>query len=89
MPGIFHGHNESGAWGATYTVFDNVDVYVETITTPPDYPASPRTVLFNGRASSGAAAAGTVQDQGQRIPRTSVIEVVPHHGPMLPDPESQ
>jgi penicillin amidase len=85
IPGIILGHNESGAWGATAAVFDNVDVYVETITTPPDYPASPRTVLFNGQQVPVLRLEEQFKIKG-RAPKTYVIEVVPHHGPMLPDP---
>jgi len=85
MPGIIYGHNESGAWGVTYTVFDNVDVYVETITTPADYPTSPRTVLFNGQQVPVLRIEEKflLNGGGEII---YPIEVVPHHGPMLPDP---
>jgi penicillin amidase len=85
LPGIFSGHNESGAWGITLAYFDNLDVYVETITTPPDYPTSPRTVLFNGQQVPVLRLEEQFKIKG-RAPRTYVIEVVPHHGPMLPDP---
>jgi len=85
LPGIIYGHSDSGAWGGTYTFFDNVDVYVETITTPADYPASPRTVLFNGQQVPVIRLAEQLKIKG-RAPKTFVIEVVPHHGPMLPDP---
>jgi len=85
LPGVILGHNDFGAWGATVAVFDVTDVYVEQVTTPPDYPASPRTVLFNGTqvevlrlVETFALPSGTV---------SAVIEVVPHHGPMLPDPD--
>ena len=47
--GIILGLNDRGAWGATVSVFDVTDVYKETVTTPSDYPASPRTVSFRGR----------------------------------------
>jgi len=80
------GYNESGAWAITMAYFDNVDVYVETITTPPDYPASPRTVLFKGEQVPVLRLQEQFKIKGSSIPRTSVIEVVPHHGPMLPDP---
>ena len=49
MPGVILGHNDFGAWGGTVAEFDVTDVYLETVTTPPDYPASPRTVLFKGQ----------------------------------------
>ena len=84
LPGIILGHNDFGAWGATVAVFDVTDVYEEVVTTPEDYPNSPRTVLFNGQqvpvlrvVENFALPAGTV---------STVIEVVPHHGPMVPDP---
>ena len=84
LPGVILGHNDFGAWGATVSVFDVTDIYVEQVTTPPDYPNSPRTVLFNGQqvevlrvVEEFALPAGTV---------SAVIEVVPHHGPMVPDP---
>jgi penicillin amidase len=84
LPGIILGHNDFGAWGATVSNFDVTDIYVEQVTTPPDYPNSPRTVLFNGQqvpvlrdVEQFALPTGTV---------SAVIEVVPHHGPMVPDP---
>src|SRR4029450_12364305 len=84
LPGIILGHNDYGAWGATVSVFDVTDVYIEQVTTPLDYPNSPRTVLFNGTqvpvlrvVEEFALPSGTV---------SAVIEVVPHHGPMVPDP---
>ena len=84
LPGVILGHNDFGAWGATVAVFDVTDVYVEQVTTPSDYPNSPRTVLFNGQqvpvqriVEQFAMPSGTV---------SAVIEIVPHHGPMVPDP---
>jgi len=62
------------------------DVYVEEVTTPPDYPASPRTVLFNGQQVPVIR----VEERfkvNREADRTFVIEVVPHHGPMVPDPD--
>jgi penicillin amidase len=84
LPGIILGHNDFGAWGGTVANFDVTDIYMEQVTTPPDYPNSPRTVLFNGQqvpvlrvVEDFALPTGTV---------SAVIEVVPHHGPMVPDP---
>lgn len=85
LPGVILGHSDRGAWGGTVAVFDVTDVYVETITTPPDYPASPRTVLFNGQQVPVLRIEETFRIKG-RNPATYVIEVVPHHGPMAPDP---
>ncbi|HSP53956.1 MAG TPA: penicillin acylase family protein [Dehalococcoidia bacterium] len=85
LPGIAIGHNNMGAWGQTYTWFDVVDVYVETLTTPADYPTHPRTVLFNGQQVPVLRL-----EENFPLPDGTVltypIEVVPHHGPMLPDP---
>src|SRR5262245_28506632 len=86
LPGIILGHNDFGAWGATVAVFDVTDVYLEQVTTPADYPNSPRTVKFNGQdvevlrvVEQFGMPAGTAV--------SAVIEVVPHHGPMVPDPD--
>ena len=80
-----HGFSENGAWAGTTAFFDNLDVYVETVTTPPDYPASPRTVLFNGEQIPVLRIEESFLVKGGSAV-TYPIEVVPHHGPMLPDP---
>ena len=85
-PILFRGHNESGAWASTTAYFDNVDVYVETVTTPSDYPTHLRTVLFKGEQVPVLRLQEQFKIKGSSTPRTYVIEVVPHHGPMLPDP---
>lgn len=85
LPGIILGHNDFGAWGATTSAYDVTDAYIETITTPPDYPASPRTVLFDGEQVAVLRIEEPIRLKGgDEIPL--VIEIVPHHGPMLPDP---
>ncbi len=86
LPGVILGHNDHGAWGATVAEFDVTDVYKETITTPPDYPASPRTVLFNGKQVPVLRIEEQFKVKGS-APVTYPIEVVPHHGPMVPDPD--
>ena len=85
LPGIILGHNDFGAWGATVAEFDVLDVYVETVTTPSNYPTSPRTVLFQGRQVPVLRVEETFKVRNSD-PVTEVIEVVPHHGPMVPDP---
>jgi penicillin amidase len=86
LPGVILGHNDHGAWGATVAVFDVTDIYVETVTTPPDYPASPRTVLFNGEQVPVLRIEEVIRlNDGSSVPLP--IEIVPHHGPMLPDPD--
>jgi len=85
LPGVILGHTETGAWGGTVAYFDVTDLYMETVTTPPDYPASPRTVLFKGQQVPVIRREETIIVK--RNPSiTAVIEVVPHHGPMVPDP---
>ena len=85
LPGVILGHNDFGAWGATVAEFDVTDVYLETVTTPPDYPNSPRTVLFKGQQVPVLRIEETIQVK-YSDPVTTIIEVVPHHGPMVPDP---
>lgn len=86
LPGVILGHNDHGAWGGTVAVFDVTDVYIEEVTTPPDYPASPRTVLFNGEQVPVLRIEESFAIKGRPNPFVQVIEVVPHHGPMVPDP---
>jgi penicillin amidase len=85
LPGVILGHNDVGAWGATVSNFDVTDVYLETVTTPADYPASPRTVLFKGQQVPVLRIEESFKIRNG-TPVTEVIEVVPHHGPMVPDP---
>ncbi|MFM7734563.1 MAG: penicillin acylase family protein [Alphaproteobacteria bacterium] len=86
LPGIILGSNDRGAWGATVSVFDVTDVYQETVTTPSDYPASPRTVSFRGRQVPVIRLEEKFRvNRGETV--TRVVEVVPHHGPMVPDPD--
>ena len=89
LAGVILGHNQFGAWGATTSNIDVTDVYVETVTTPDDYPKSPRTVLFNGEQVEVLRVVEQIQlrnSDGEFDPMPLVIEVVPHHGPMLADP---
>jgi len=84
LPGVILGHNEWGAWGATTSSWDVTDVYVEEITTPADYPASPRTVLWNGEQVTVLRIEEEFRvNRGET--RIIPIEVVPHHGPQIPD----
>ncbi len=89
LAGVILGHNKLGAWGATTSNIDVTDVYVETVTTPEDYPDSPRTVLFNGEQVEVQRIVERIRlrnPQGELDVMPLVIEVVPHHGPMLADP---
>jgi penicillin amidase len=88
VPGVILGHNDFGAWGATVADFDVTDIYAETVATPPDYPTSPRTVLFKGQQVPVLRIEERIQIKNS-APVTTIIEVVPHHGPMVPDPNLQ
>jgi len=90
LAGVILGHNQYGAWGATTSNFDVTDVYVETVTTPDDYPTSPRTVLFNGEQVPVQRVVERIklrQADGSFDVFPLVVEVVPHHGPMIADPD--
>lgn len=89
LPGVILGHNDYGAFGATTAVFDVTDVYLEQVTTPVDYPASPRTVLFKGQQVPVLRIDEPFVVRGRASPIVRVIEVVPHHGPMAPDPNTR
>lgn len=77
IPGIILGHNRHVAWGATVAYYDVTDVYTETL------------------SEDGAA----VVHQGKEVPIETVeevidvyqgksvvypVQIVPHHGPILP-----
>jgi penicillin amidase len=86
LSGIVLGHNAHGAWGATTSNMDVTDVYYETVTTPDDYPQSPRTVLFKGDQVPIRRIVERIRsNDGTAV--DLVIEIVPHHGPMMPDPD--
>ena len=86
LPGVILGHNRTGAWGATTSGWDVTDVYVEQITTPADYPAAPRTVLFRGQQVAVQRIVEPFRiNRGETV--SVPIEIVPHHGPMVPDPD--
>ncbi len=81
IPGVIIGFTPRVAWGVTTAGYDVTDVYQETIT--PGAAGQPDTVRFNGmdvpiqviteRVSNGRG--GFVDAR---------IEVVPHHGPLVP-----
>jgi penicillin amidase len=85
LPGVILGHNNYGAWGATTAGYDVSDVYVEQVASPPDYPASPRTTLWKGEQVPVLRIEEEFHIRN-RPSRAQVIEIVPHHGPMMPDP---
>ena len=82
VPGVFLGHGEEVAWGATVAFWDLVDVYNETLSDdgqgvmfqgPGD--AQPRKVPFIKKTYEFPQPGGQVE--------TRELLFVPHHGPVL------
>ncbi len=82
IPGITLGFNRNVAWGATVSNYDVTDVYQEVIT--PGAPGEPDTVLFNGQQVPIEVITETILVGGAQ-PEEIQIEVVPHHGPIIPE----
>jgi penicillin G amidase len=79
VSGLVIGHNENVAWGATVAGWDVTDLYIETLSPEGD------AVLFNGDWVKIRRIEQTFQQgrgSGAKV-ETRVIEVVPHHGPIL------
>ncbi|MFN7956261.1 MAG: penicillin acylase family protein [bacterium] len=87
IPGILLGQNRTLAWGGTVANFDVVDVYVEQVSGS----GSNKKVVFGGRE----VAVKTIQQSytvrqlvgGKPKTITQPIDIVPHHGPQVPDPD--
>lgn len=82
VPGVVIGFNQRIAWGVTTAYYDVTDVYQETIT--PGANGGPDTVLFNGRQVPIEVVTERVPD-GAGGSVEARIEVVPHHGPIVPE----
>jgi penicillin G amidase len=87
VPGIVIGRTDKFAWGTTVGYYDYVDVYQEQLTgTSSD--ATPATVLFNGAQVATTrvvekikvGALGVISEEIDLV-----VEMVPHHGPILPN----
>ena len=82
VPGVVIGFNQRVAWGVTTAYYDVTDVYQETIT--PGVGGAPDTVLFNGRQVPIEVITEQVPDgAGGNV--EARLEVVPHHGPIVPE----
>ncbi|MBW2454561.1 MAG: penicillin acylase family protein [Deltaproteobacteria bacterium] len=76
-PAIILGHNENVAWGATVTYTDVTDVYVETLSSDGEATA------FEGQdVPLEIIEEDIVLDDGSTY--TYEVQVVPHHGPIIP-----
>lgn len=78
IPGIILGHNEHIGWGATTTGYDVSDVYAETLT------SDGKGVQFDGKTVALETIDEVIklQDGGSF---TYPVQVVPHHGPIMPE----
>ncbi len=78
IPAIILGHNEDIAWGATVAGYDVSDAYSEQLT--PDG----KGVVFNGKTVPLQTIDEVIVLQSGP-PVTYAVQVVPQHGPILPD----
>ncbi|MFO0761700.1 MAG: penicillin acylase family protein, partial [Byssovorax sp.] len=78
IPGIILGHNEHIGWGATVAGYDVSDAYAEQVT------AGGKGVMFDGKEVPFETIDEVILRQGKE-PFTYKVQVVPHHGPILPD----
>ena len=79
--GVVIGYNDSLAWGVTTADYDVTDAYLETIT--PGAGGGADTVLHNGAQVPIETIHEMIPDGFGHVIDTP-IEVVPHHGPILP-----
>jgi penicillin amidase len=82
LPGVILGFTDHLAWGATVTTYDVTDEYTETIAAGTG--GGPDTVLFNGAQVPIETIHEIIHVAGGDDIDLA-IEVVPHHGIILPD----
>ncbi len=76
-PSVILGHNEHVAWGATVTYTDVTDIYVETLS------SDGKATVFKGQE----VPLETIEEVivlGDGSSYTYEVQVVPHHGPIIP-----
>jgi penicillin G amidase len=78
IPAIILGHNANVAWGATVAGYDVSDAYEETLT------ADGKSVVFNG-ANVAIQTIDEVIKLSDGTSFTYPVEVVPQHGPLVPN----
>ncbi len=88
-PGIVIGRNQDMAWGTTVGFYDYVDIYQEEVTGSSD-DADPATVRFNDEDVEVERVVeeidvGLLGNISETIEYT--VEIVPHHGPLIPPSE--
>lgn len=88
-PGVVIGRNQDMAWGTTVGFYDYVDVYQEQVTGNSD-DSEPATVEFEGdqvevERVTEEIHVGQFGNISETIEYT--VEIVPHHGPLIPPSE--
>ncbi|MBZ0252692.1 MAG: penicillin acylase family protein, partial [Candidatus Methylomirabilis sp.] len=82
IPSVLIGQNERLAWGATIALYDVTSVYLEEVTSGP----GGKTVRFRGEDVPILTVPAVFKIRG-KADRVVPIDVVPHHGPQVPDPD--
>lgn len=82
IPSVLIGQNERLAWGATIALYDVTSVYLEEVTSGP----GGKTVRFRGEDVPVLTVPAVFKIRG-KADRVVPIDVVPHHGPQVPDPD--
>jgi len=93
IAGVLIGYNEHVAWGATTVGWDVSDVYTETLNAAGDavlfkgsyVPIEPVTVQIGVLTPPDPAMPPDAMAPAQVIERPQVIEIVPHHGAIVPN----
>ncbi|AWV88883.1 penicillin acylase family protein [Bradymonas sediminis] len=86
LPGVALGRSDAVAWGASASQYDYSDVYAEEVRGDSDAAEIP-TVLFEGLQVPVERITETIKvGSAGEVSETLdlVVEVVPHHGPILP-----
>lgn len=78
IPGIILGHNQHIAWGATVAGYDVSDAFQETLS------ADGKSVMWNGKEVALETITEVINVQSG-TPVTYTVQVVPHHGPIVPN----
>ncbi|MEI8256631.1 MAG: penicillin acylase family protein, partial [Deltaproteobacteria bacterium] len=81
IPLVMSGYSNNLAWGVTTADYDVTDAYAEVIT--PGTGGAPATVLHNGTQVPIQTIIEHIPDGSGHTVDTP-IEIVPHHGPILP-----
>ena len=81
------GWNDDLAWGLTTSSYDVTDLYLETIT--PGEGGAPDTVLFDGAQVPIEVIEEPIRNASGEVVETFLVEVVPHHGPILPESRTE